>query len=133
MSWTLKCVEHLSERTAAAPAIPIARLLPELMQNCLDAQAARVLAHDENFAVLQFRGQQIYYVYDFATSRLEIPISLSALARGFGWKCDCIMSALTHGLEAPEMRGRHPGLVDREVRAGKQTDHTPKLARTCGN
>jgi hypothetical protein len=46
-------------------------------------------------------------VYDFVTSRFEIPISISALARGFGWKRDRIMSALAHGLKSPEMRGRH--------------------------
>jgi hypothetical protein len=115
MSWTLKCVKHVSESTAAALAIPIALLLPDLMQNCVDARAARVLAHDENFAVLQFQCQQIYYVYDFVTSRLEIPISPSARTRGFSCKRDRIMSALAHGLEAPEMRARHPGLAeDRE-------------------
>jgi hypothetical protein len=54
-------------------------------------------------------------VYDFVTSRLEIPISISALARGFGFKRDRIMSALAHGLESPEMRGRHQELTeDRE-------------------
>jgi hypothetical protein len=102
----------MSESSAAAPAIPIALLLPDLMQKFLDARAERVLAHDENFTVLQFRCEQIYYGGDFVISRLEIPISLSALARGFSCKRDRIMSALAHGLEAPEMRGRHPRLAE---------------------
>jgi hypothetical protein len=49
------------------------------------------------------------------TSRLEIPISITALARGFGCKRDRITSALSHGLEPPKTRGRHHGLSeDRE-------------------
>jgi hypothetical protein len=49
------------------------------------------------------------------TSRWEIPISITALARGFGCKRDGITSSLSHGLEPPEKRGRHQGLSeDRE-------------------
>jgi hypothetical protein len=55
MSWTVKCVKHMSKRTATAPAIPIALPLPDLMEHCLDARAVRVFEHDENFATLQFR------------------------------------------------------------------------------
>jgi hypothetical protein len=85
------------------------------MQHCLNAPAGRLLEHDENFAALRFRCHQIYYVDDFVTSRLEIPISITALARGFGCKCDRITGALAHGLEPPETRGRHQGLSeDRE-------------------
>jgi hypothetical protein len=105
----------MSESPAAAPAIPIALLLPDLMKHCLDARAARVLEHDENLAVLRGRCHQIYDVHDFVTSRLEIPISISVLARGFGCKRDRIMSGLAHGLKSPEMHGRHQELSeDRE-------------------
>jgi hypothetical protein len=105
----------MSERTAAAREIPIGLLLPDLMQHYLDARAAQVLEHDEDFAALQSRCHQIYHVSDLVTSRFEIPISISALARGFGCKRDRIMSALVHGLESPEMRGRHQELSeDRE-------------------
>jgi hypothetical protein len=105
----------MSESTAAAPAVPIALLLSNLMQRFLDARAAKVLEHDENFAAFQFQSHEIHYVYDFVTSRLEIPISINALARRFGCKRDRRMSALAHGLEPPDMRGRRraPG-EDRE-------------------
>jgi hypothetical protein len=59
-------------------------------------------------------------VYDFVTSHLEIPILISALARGFGCKRDRIMRAIAHGLESPEMRGRHSELnedPEREILA----------------
>jgi hypothetical protein len=52
------------------------------------------------------------YVYDFVTSRLEIPISITALAREFRCKGDRIMSAFFHGLEPPETRRRHQGLSE---------------------
>jgi hypothetical protein len=85
------------------------------MQHCLNAQAARLLEHDENFAESQFQCHQIHYVYDFVTSRLEIPNSILVLAREFGCKRDRITSALSHGLEPPQTRERHQGLSeDRE-------------------
>jgi hypothetical protein len=67
-------------------------------------RAARVLEYDENFCSLQFRCHQIYDVHDLATPRRNIPISISAFARGFSSNCPGILSALAHGLEPPEMR-----------------------------
>jgi hypothetical protein len=38
---------------------------------------------------------------------LNIPVSISAVARGFGCKRDRFTSTFAHGLEPPEARGRH--------------------------
>jgi hypothetical protein len=92
--------------TAFAPAIPVETLLPCLAHHCLSDRTARSLEHDETFRGLQFRCHQICYVHNLVTSVLNIPISISTLARGFGCKCDRVTSVLTHGLEPPEGRGR---------------------------
>jgi hypothetical protein len=97
----------MSESTAAAPAIPVETRLPRLADHCLSDRTARILEHDGTFRGLQFRRHQICYVYNLLTSVLNIPISISALARGFGCKRDRGMSALARGLEPPEARGRH--------------------------
>jgi hypothetical protein len=87
----------MSESTAAAPAIPLATLLPLLSEHCLSARAARILEHDEHFQVLQFRSHQIDYVHAFVTSTLSLPISISALAHAFDCKRNRVTSALAHG------------------------------------
>jgi hypothetical protein len=110
-SRTLWYIKHMSESTAAAPAIPLAILLPLMSEHCLSARSVRMLEHDEHFQVLHFRSHQIYYVHNFVTSTLSLRISISALARAFNCKCDRGTSALEHGLEPPETRGRHLGLA----------------------
>jgi hypothetical protein len=97
----------MSASSAAAPAIPVKTLLPHLVHHCLSDLTARILEHDETFPGLQFRCHQICYVHNLVTSVLNIPISISALARGFGCKRDRVTSALAHGLESPESGDRH--------------------------
>jgi hypothetical protein len=45
-------------------------------------------------------------------SHLQVPISISALAAGFGYDRDRVKKALEHGLEPPETRGRHLATSD---------------------
>jgi hypothetical protein len=104
----------MSETTAAAPAIPLDVLIPSLSQYCLNPRVLRLLQRDENFQALQWRCHQIYYVHDFATSKLNIPISIGALKRAFQCPRNCVTQALAHGLEAPQGRGRHLSL-DAEI------------------
>jgi hypothetical protein len=102
----------MSESTAATPGIPPATLLPLLSEHCLSARAVRILEHDKHFQVLQFRFHQTFYVHNFVTSILSLPISISSLVRAFDCKRDRVTSALAHGLEPPETRGRHLGLAE---------------------
>jgi transposase len=67
-------------------------------------------------SMLHLVWDNISDVCDLVTSRLEISISISALARGFGCKRDRIMSGLAHSLESPEMRGRHQELSEDQER-----------------
>jgi hypothetical protein len=106
----------MSESTAAAPAIPLSTLHILLSEHCLSARAARIIEHDEHFQVLQFRSHQIYYVHNFATSTLSLPISISALARAFDCKRDRVTSALVPSLEPPETPGRHLGSAEDQER-----------------
>jgi hypothetical protein len=93
--------------STTALVIPVETLLPRLAHPCLSDRTARLLEHNETFRGLQFRCHQICYVHNFGTSVLNIPISISALSRGFDCKRDRATSALAHGLEPPEARGRH--------------------------
>jgi hypothetical protein len=88
----------MSEDIATALAIPPQTLLPLLTQYCLNTRAAQFLERDEDFRALQYRCHQIYYVRNFATSRLNISISISARAHPFGYGCECITKTLIHGL-----------------------------------
>jgi hypothetical protein len=45
-------------------------------------------------------------------SRLQVPISVSALAVGFGCGLDRVKNAHGHGLESPEKPGRHLATSD---------------------
>lgn len=128
----------MSAQTAAAPAIPIETLIPCLAQSCLDPRSARRLEHDEGFQVLQFRAHQIYYVHHFATSELNLPISIGALSRAFRCDRNRVTQALAHGLEPPEARGRHlavdAGIEDEllvwiEANAAKSTAVTARDVR----
>jgi hypothetical protein len=92
---------------AAASAIPAEMLLPGLAHHCLSDRTARILKHDETFRGLLFRCHQVCYVHNLVTSVLNIPISISALARGFGCKRGRVTSALAHGLAPPEARDLH--------------------------
>jgi hypothetical protein len=103
----------MSGNRAAAPAIPLDTLLPLLTQHCLDPRTARILERDENFRTLQYRCHQIFSVHDFLVSQLQIPVSISALAAGFGCSRDPVKKVLLHGLELPETRGRHLALSDK--------------------
>jgi hypothetical protein len=106
----------MSQATAAAPAISVPELIARLGQDCFGPRAVRLLGRDEVLPTLRYRCHQIYYVHHFATSILNIPISINALARGFECQQHRVTSAIAHGLEPPEARGRHPGMVaDREA------------------
>jgi hypothetical protein len=102
----------VSEDSAAAPAIPLETLLPHLTEHFLDPRTARIAERDEKFRTLRFRCHQIFYVHDFLESRLRIPVSIGALAAGFGCAPGRVKKALAHGLEPPETRGRHLALSD---------------------
>jgi hypothetical protein len=52
-----------------------------------------------------------YYVHDFMESQLEIPVSLSTVARGFGCSRNRGTQAFLYGLEPPEARGRYLALA----------------------
>jgi hypothetical protein len=78
----------MSVSTVAASVILVETLLPRLAHHCLSDRTARILEHDETFRVLQFRCHQIRYVHNLVTSVLNVPISISALSRGFGCKRD---------------------------------------------
>jgi hypothetical protein len=107
----------MSEDTAAAPAIPLETLIPRIVQHCLSARSARLLERDVEFRGLRFRCHQIYYFHNFATTELQIPISIRALMHAFDCVRDRVTQALLHGLEPPETRGRHPALDDDVERA----------------
>jgi hypothetical protein len=104
----------------------------------MNPRAVRILHHDEDFRILRFRCHQIYYVGDFAAAQLTIPISISSLARAFGYDRNRVSQALAHGLEPQEARGRHSALdadVERELalwieeNASKSTAATARDAR----
>jgi hypothetical protein len=115
----------MSEATAAAPAIFLDTLMPCLGQHCLNPRALRLLEHDEEFRALSLRCHQIYYVHDVATSKLQIPISLSSLRRAFQCHRTCVTQALVQGLELPQARGRHLAIddqIERELLAWIQSN-----------
>jgi hypothetical protein len=101
----------MSQATAATLEIPVPELIAGLGQGCFDPRAARLLGRDEMLPTLRYRCHQIYYVHHFATSILNIPISINAIGRGFECQRHRVMSAIAHRLEPPEARGHHPGMV----------------------
>jgi hypothetical protein len=128
----------MSASTAAAPAIPVETLLSRLAHHCLSDRTARIREHDKTFRGMQFRCSQICYVHNLATSLLNSPISISALARGFGRKRDCVTSTLAHGLEPPEARGRHLEMDkdrERDILAWifRHTAKSTPITRTCND
>jgi hypothetical protein len=54
-------VYHMSQATAAAPAIPVPEFLARLGQGCFGPRAARLLGRDEVLPTLRYRRHQIYY------------------------------------------------------------------------
>jgi hypothetical protein len=95
----------MSVSPVAIAGIPVETLLRRLAHHCLSDRTARILRHDESFRGLQFRCHQICDVHNLVTAVLNIPISISALSRGFGCKGDRLESALAHGLEPLEAQG----------------------------
>jgi hypothetical protein len=75
----------------------------------------KIFRKDTTFQQFQFQCQQIFYVRDIAEREHNIPISINALMRAFDCPRSSVQSALAHGLEPPEERGKHPALeADRE-------------------
>jgi hypothetical protein len=99
------------ENTAASPALPLATALPLLSEHSLSARAARILEHNKHFQVLQFRSHQFYYVHNFVTSTLSLPISINALACAFDCRRDGVTSALARSRTSGSA-GRHLGLAE---------------------
>jgi hypothetical protein len=100
----------MSGDTAIAPAIPLERFIPSLVQYYLNSLDARLLERDEVFRTLQFRSHQIYYVHNYATSELNVFISISALTRALGCAYNRVKQTLAHGLEPLKSRGHHSAL-----------------------
>jgi hypothetical protein len=62
-----------------------------------------------------YKPDEMDCVHKLATSQFSIPISISALVRGFNCTHDRVMSAFAQGFELGEMGGRHLGTAeDRE-------------------
>jgi hypothetical protein len=108
----LRFVKHISEATIAAPAIHLDVLISCLDQHYLNTWILHLLKHDEEFQALTFRYHQIYYMYDFATSKLNTPISLSAIKRIFQYHRTYITQALAHSLKPLQARGCHLAIND---------------------
>jgi hypothetical protein len=98
------------EATATAPAITLDVLIACLAQYCLNPRVLRLLQREEDFQSLRFRCHQIYDIDDFATSKLNIPISIGAMKRAFQCSRGSVTQALAHGLEPPQACGRHSAL-----------------------
>jgi hypothetical protein len=62
---------------------------------------------------MQFRCHEIFSAHDFLESQLQIPVSISALAAGFGCARDRVRTALVHGIELRETRARHRAPSDK--------------------
>jgi hypothetical protein len=89
-------------------------LIPYLAQHCLNLRVLRLLQREEDFQSLRFRRHQIDDINDFATSKLNIPISIGAIKRAFRCSRNSVTQALAHGLEPPQARGRYSAL-DAEI------------------
>jgi hypothetical protein len=50
----------------------------------------------------------IVYVRNIAEREHNIPISINAMVRAFDFPRSSVQSALSHGLEPPEERWKHP-------------------------
>jgi transposase len=95
---------------AGAPAIPLEEICERLSHNCLSPRFARTLREDPNFAQLQYRAHQIFYVFVWARDELDIPISIGGLERSFNCSHATVQRALKSGWDAPKPRGRHAAL-----------------------
>jgi hypothetical protein len=108
----------MSKDKTAAPAIPLETLMLRIEEYCLNARAGRLGEHDEEFGGLRFRCRQMYYFYNYATTKLPIPISIRAMMGAFGgvrdrdYDCDRVTHALAHVLEPAENRGCHQTFDD---------------------
>jgi hypothetical protein len=97
----------IESSTAAAPAIPLYRLLPHIQEHCFSERMVRMLEREPGFEQLQYRSHKIYFVHDFALRSLGQGLSLCQLSRTF--ECDGarVKAALKNGLSDPETWGRH--------------------------
>jgi hypothetical protein len=102
----------MESSTAAAPAISLERLLPNLQEYCFSERTVRIFQHEPRFEELTYRSHQIYFVNEFTQRNDGHFLSLRQLSRVF--ECDAarVNAALKNGLDDPQSRGRHSALDD---------------------
>jgi hypothetical protein len=91
--------------------------MPRIEEYCVNARAARLLEHDEEFRGSWFRCHQMCCFYNFATAQLQIPISIRAMMRILACIRVRVSHPSAHGLEPRENCGRHPAL-DGDIERG---------------
>jgi hypothetical protein len=93
----------------AAPAIPLDLFWKGLGQNCLGPAniGIRILRQDTELPNLQFLGQQIFSMVDWARTHLRIDPMIRSLEPTFNCSRHSIHSALAKGLNEPKSRYRH--------------------------
>jgi hypothetical protein len=84
-------------------------LIPSLTQYCVNPRDAR-LERDDMIRAAQIGSRQLNEHHKYATSELNVPISIDALTRAFGCAYESLKQSLADGLELPEIRGHHSAL-----------------------
>jgi hypothetical protein len=87
--------------------IPFEILGPRLEQLAFNGRIVLILQRWQDFYDLQFRCQQISFVNQFALGQIGTEFSIGQLETAFDCARKTARGALTNGLDAPKLRGRH--------------------------
>jgi hypothetical protein len=82
--------------------MPLKTLILSMIQYDLNPRDMRLLNHDEMLRTFSFQSAEIYYIDNYVTSELNVPISISVLTHGCVYAYDCVKQTISHNLEPPE-------------------------------